>query len=79
MKQLTTFSEWLDTKPKEFLDRIDAGEAGNKQNPMIAARMAFDAGKRAGLTIAAHRLIEVVVDAKLGFTEFRQSEDADHA
>lgn len=74
----TEFTDWLATKPKEFLDRIDAGEAGNKQNPMIAARMAFDAGKRAGLTIAAHRLIEVVFDAKLEFTEFRQSKDTDH-
>lgn len=66
----TTFIEWLETQPKEFLLRIEAGELGNKQNPMIAARIAFDAGKRAGLTIASHRLIEVVFDAKLEFTEF---------
>jgi len=71
----TTFVEWYETGPKEFIERIEAGESGNKQNPMIAARIAFDAGKRAGLVIAAHRLIETVFATKLEFTEFEQGEN----
>lgn len=70
-KRVVTFHEWLATDPKEFQDRMAAGEAGNRNNPMIAARIAFDAGLRAGLTIAAHRQIETIFGTKLEHTEFR--------
>lgn len=71
MSRATTFIKWIETNPKEFIDRIEAGEAGNKQNPMIAARLAFDAGIRAGKILASERLIETVFGTELEHTEFR--------
>lgn len=68
----TTFHGWLETQPKDFLDRIEAGEAGNKQNPMIAARLAFEAGVRAGKILASERLIETVFGTKIEYTEFSE-------
>jgi hypothetical protein len=60
-----TFIDWVETNPREFNERIEAGEKGNRQNPMIAARMAFNAGIHAGLAIAARRMAEVVLNRKL--------------
>lgn len=72
MRRPTTFTKWLETNPKDFLDRIEAGEAGNKQNPMIAARLAFEAGSRDGKILASERLIEIVFGTDIQYTEFSE-------
>jgi hypothetical protein len=68
MKTPTTFYEWCDTEPKEFLERMEAGETGNRENPWIAARYAFEAGVRAGEEIAARRLTEVILNRKIDWS-----------
>lgn len=60
-----TFESWLKTNPKDWNDRREAGEAGNKQNPIFMSRYAFDAGVHAGLEIASRRLKEVILDRKI--------------
>jgi hypothetical protein len=56
----TSFHEWYETKPYYFMERIEAGEAGNKNNPIIAAKYAFEAGIQAGLELASQHLASVL-------------------
>jgi hypothetical protein len=72
MKRPTSFTKWLETRPQDFIDRIEAGEAGNKENPMIAARLAFEAGIRAGKILACQVLVETVFGTAIKFTEFEE-------
>jgi len=69
MPEATTFQQWIETKPRDFWERIDAGEKGNRENPMIASRLAFDAGVQAGLVIATRRLAELVLNRKIDWSE----------
>lgn len=57
------FIAWQDSNDRdahEFLRRMKAGEAGNPENPWIAARLAFEAGVKAGKEIAIVKLAAVV-------------------
>jgi len=63
MKTPPHFIEWFesnDPDAQEFCRRMKHGEAGNPENPWIAARMAFEAGIKAGKDAAADRLAELV-------------------
>ena len=58
-----------ETRDGRKTKRIDAGEKGNRENPMIASRIAFDAGVQAGLVIATRRLAELVLNRKIDWNE----------
>ena len=57
------FYEWRESDCHEaemFRMRIKAGETGNSNNPMMAAKRAYAAGIKEGKRLAAERLIKLV-------------------
>ena len=59
-----TFHAWLATEPEDWKERRNAGEAGNKENPVFMSMYAFNAGIQAGLELASRRLKETIFDRK---------------
>lgn len=58
-----TWYEWIASDRPDAQgcqSRLTHGEAGNPENPAIAAHLAYDAGVRAGLQLAAERLTTVI-------------------
>lgn len=60
MSDFTAWQESNDPDAHEFLRRMEKGEKGNPENPWIAARLAFEAGVKAGKDLAAERLAKLV-------------------
>lgn len=52
---------WIESpEAEEFRERIKAGEKGNRNNPMAASRIAFEAGRRRGKAEAADKLRRLI-------------------
>lgn len=61
--KILTWYEWsVSDQPdaREYRIRLTHGEAGNPENPAFASQLAYDAGMRAGLQLAAQRITRVV-------------------
>lgn len=57
-----TFQEWCTTastpEAAQFRSRMKHGESGNPENPWIAAELAYEAGRLAGVNDACDRMVE---------------------
>jgi hypothetical protein len=59
-----TFPDWAESDlydAKKFRERIEAGEQGNPYNPMMAARMAYEAGIAEGRRLAAEAIAKIAL------------------
>jgi hypothetical protein len=59
-----TFHEWEESaspEAKRFRERIEAEEQGNPYNPMLAARMAYEAGIAEGRRLAADAIAKIAL------------------